>query len=216
MLGGEKVIREPWRMAVSYLAHHFGREFLRLPLLFVEGLDRSKVDPLLRMRERGVNSPLTSSCGRLFDTVAALIGIRTEVNYEAQAAIELEMAIEDSGDDRSYPMDLIQQGQTWVIDTKPLFESIVNDLTRNVSAAAISRRSHNGLVTVFAEIASLVRESTSLDRVCLSGGTVPQCIFARSSPERTRKKEFSSVFSQRGSGGRWRSESRTSAHRPSS
>jgi len=65
---------------------------------------------------------------------------------------------------------LIQQGQTWVIDTKPLFESIVNDLTRNVSAAAISRRSHNGLVTVLAEIASLVREGTSLDRVCLSGG----------------------------------------------
>jgi len=59
MLGGEKVIREPWRMAVSYLAHHFGREFLRLPLLFVEGLDRSKVDLLLCMRERGVNSPLT-------------------------------------------------------------------------------------------------------------------------------------------------------------
>ena len=101
--GGEAAIHEPWRMAVSYLAHHFGREFLKPGFLksdirFVHQLSRPKVDLLLRMMAQGVNSPLTSSCGRLFDAVAALIGIREEVNYEAQAAIELEMTIAASGD----------------------------------------------------------------------------------------------------------------------
>ena len=97
--GGAAAIREPWRMAVSYLAHHFGREFLKPGLIrypFVRQFNRPKVDFFLRMMEQGVNSPLTSSCGRLFDAVAALIGIREEVNYEAQAAIELEMAMASS------------------------------------------------------------------------------------------------------------------------
>jgi hydrogenase maturation protein HypF len=158
-------------MAVSYLVHHFGRDFLELPVPFVRSLDRSKADLALRMMERGVNSPLTSSCGRLYDAVAALIGLRSEVNYEAQAAIELEMAIEDSGDECAYPIDLIRNGENWIIDTKPLFVSIVKDLERKSSNAAISQRFHSGLVTAFANVASLIRERTSLHRVCLSGGT---------------------------------------------
>ncbi len=76
MPGGAAAIQEPWRMAVSYLAHHFGRTFLELPIHFVRCLDHRKVETLLRMIERSVNSPQTSSCGRLFDAVAALIGIR--------------------------------------------------------------------------------------------------------------------------------------------
>jgi len=84
--GGAAAIRDPWRMAVSYLAHHLGHDFLELDNIpFVRALDRSNVNLLLRMMEQRVNSPLTSSCGRLFDAVAALAGIRETVNYEAQA-----------------------------------------------------------------------------------------------------------------------------------
>jgi hydrogenase maturation protein HypF len=101
--GGAVAIHEPWRMAVSYLAHHFGSEFLSDPLPFVSKLKRHKVEILLQMLERGINSPLTSSCGRLFDAMAALAGLRQAVNYEAQAAIELEMAIGSSPDPASYP-----------------------------------------------------------------------------------------------------------------
>ena len=104
--GGEAAIREPWRMAVSYLAHHFGREFLSLSIPFVRQLDVAKTELLLRMTEHKVNSPLTSSCGRLFDAVAALVGIRQQVNYEAQAAIELEMTISASEDETGYPLEL--------------------------------------------------------------------------------------------------------------
>jgi hydrogenase maturation protein HypF len=171
MPGGPAAVHEPWRMAVSYLMHHFGEEFLDLHIPFVEGLDRSDAEVLARMMKRGVNSPLTSSCGRLFDAVAALVGIRDRVTYEAQAAIELEMAIEDSPEDAGYSFTLVPNGPGWLIDTRPMFEALADDLRRNRGAGEISRRFHNGLVEVFARLAIMLRGRTQLKRVCLSGGT---------------------------------------------
>jgi hydrogenase maturation protein HypF len=174
--GGEAAIREPWRMAISYLVHHFGREclkpgFLKPDIPFVRQLNRTKADTLLRMMEQGVNSPLTSSCGRLFDAVAALIGIRQEINYEAQAAIELEMNIAASEDETAYPLELVPDGDRWIVGTRPLFEMLLDDLARNLPVAAISRRFHNGLVEGFVQLATLLRKKAALHRVCLSGGT---------------------------------------------
>jgi hydrogenase maturation protein HypF len=171
MPGGAAAIHEPWRMAVSYLAHHFGENFRTFKLPFVQRLDPAKVDLLLRVTDRGVNAPLTSSCGRLFDAVAALAGIRQEVNYEAQAAIELEMAIGQSHSDGSYPMELLINGSCWTIGTKPLFEALIADLERGVSTSTISRRFHDGLIDAFSHVAGRLRQKSSLNRICLSGGT---------------------------------------------
>jgi hydrogenase maturation protein HypF len=168
--GGAVAIHEPWRMAVSCLHHHFGREFLKFPAGFVRSLDPRKAELLLRMVERNINSPLTSSCGRLFDAVSALAGIRQQVNYEAQAAIELEMAIEENGDE-IYPFELKQSDEDCVIGTAPLFEALLADLAGNVPIGTISRRFHNGLAQILARAAQLVRQRTGLERVCLSGGT---------------------------------------------
>jgi len=198
--GGAAAIREPWRMAVSYLAHHFGREFLKLDIPFVRQLNRPKVDLLLRMMEQGVNSPLTSSCGRLFDAVAALVGIRQKVNYEAQAAVELEMAMASSDEDTAYPMKLapepVAENNHWVISTRPLFEALLDDLGRNVSVAAISRRFHNGLVAGFVELATLLRKTTALNRVCLSGGTFHNVYLSERLEARLSEAGFE-VFTQK-------------------
>ncbi len=169
--GGAAAIHEPWRMAVSYLAAHFGRAFLELPIPFVRELDRSRTNVLLQMIERGVNSPLTSSCGRLFDAVAALAGLRRCVNYEAQAAIELEMALGQGKDEPAYPFTILQQATHWVIGTRELFEAIVRDLEDDAGIAVISRRFHKGLAEAFVRAAVLARERTGLERVCLSGGS---------------------------------------------
>jgi hydrogenase maturation protein HypF len=171
MPGGAAAIHEPWRMAVSYLVQHFGKEFWNLPIDFVKQLDRRRTEIVLRMVERGVNSPLTSSCGRLFDAVASLAGIRQRVTYEAQAAIELEAAIAPGDDDSAYPLGLTPDGAGWLIDTKPMFEALVSDLARGESAGLISRRFHNTLTEVFVRLANLLRDRTRLERVCLSGGT---------------------------------------------
>jgi len=169
--GGAAAIREPWRMAVSYLSQTFGEHFLDLNIPFVRTLEPRKVDLILRMIEQRVNSPLTSSCGRLFDAVAALVGIRREVSYEAQAAIELEMAGRRSSDLATYPFDIYRQDGCWQIDSSSLFGAIAEDLCRHLTAEIISRRFHNGLVETFARLACLLREESSLNRICLSGGT---------------------------------------------
>jgi len=169
--GGAAAIREPWRIAVSYLAQTFGESFLGLDIPFVRELEPGKAELILRMMAQRVNSPLTSSCGRLFDAVAALIGIRHEVSYEAQAAIELEMAARSSSETVGYPFAIRRQDGCWQIDSSPLFCGIVQDLRRIVCTETISRRFHNGLVETLARLACLLRQESSINRICLSGGT---------------------------------------------
>jgi len=199
--GGAAAIREPWRMAVSYLAHHFGRDFLKLDVLkmdipFVCQLNRPKVDLLFRMMEQGVNSPLTSSCGRLFDAVAALIGIRQQVNYEAQAAIELEMTISSSEDETGYPLELVPHGDNWIISTRPMFEALLRDLHQKLPVKAISQRFHNGLVDGFVQLATLLRTKTAFNRVCLSGGTFHNIYLSQQLEAKLSKAGFE-VFTQK-------------------
>ena len=195
--GGEAAIREPWRMAVSYLAHHFGREFLKLDIPFVRQLNRPKVDLLLRMMEQGVNSPLTSSCGRLFDAVAALIGIRQQVNYEAQAAIELEMAISAVRTTKlAYPLELRRTAIAGSSARGPCLKRCSMISAGIFLSAAISRRFHNGLVEGFVQLATLLRKKTALHRVCLSGGTFHNIYLSQRLEARLSEAGFE-VFTQK-------------------
>ena len=178
-------------MAVAFLGQHFGRDFLRWPLGFLQRHDRRPVELVLRMAERGINSPLTSSCGRLFDAVAALIGVRHQVNYEAQAAIELEMAIAGCSQDESgYPFELLRERDPWTIGTRPLFEALLGDLRARAGPATMSQRFHNGLVEQFAKIARLLRQSEQLNRVCLSGGTFQNLYLLERLTRRLRAEGF--------------------------
>ena len=159
MPGGEAAIREPWRMAVSYLARHFGEDSLRgLPL--VERVPERELELLLQMIRRRLNSPLTSSCGRLFDAVAALAGIRQAITYEGQAAIELEMAALGSRDAGAYPFDLFDDGDGWILDSRTLFEALLRDLRARTDLAHIARRFHNGLAEALCQVACRVMRPT--------------------------------------------------------
>jgi len=216
MPGGAKAIHEPWRMAVSYLAHHFGRAFWDFDIPFVRRLDRRLVATVLQMIERGVNSPLTSSCGRLFDAVAALAGIRDQVNYEAQAAIELEMALDGADDGSAYPFTLRETDEGCEFDTRSLFEALLEDIREGASASVISRRFHNGLVDVFARITALLRERRKLNRVCLSGGTFQNVYLLEHLTRRLEAGGFE-VFTQAevpaGDGGLSLGQAMVAAHR---
>ena len=217
--GGVAAIREPWRMAVSYLAQTFGENFLALDIPFVRQLKCDKAELILHMIAQRVNSPMSSSCGRLFDAIAALIGIRQEVSYEAQAAIELEMSGRRSNETGTYPIAIRHQDGCWQVDSRPLFQAIVEDLHRKVCASTISRRFHNGLVELLVRLACLLRQESSINRICLSGGSFNNLLLHESLQRKLEIESFQ-VFTHylvpTGDGGLSLGQALVAAHRDSS
>jgi len=122
-----------------------------------------------RMIATGVNTAPTSSCGRLFDAVASIIGLRQEVNFEGQAAIELEMAAEDGYEER-YPYGIDGDGP-WEVDFRPAIECIVRDVRANVPRGRMAAKFHNAVADGMVEVCRRMAAESKLRRVCLSGGT---------------------------------------------
>ena len=166
--GGEAAIKRPYRMAVSHLLSALGEEALDLPLELWAQIGEAELALVRRMMAAKVNCPLTSSCGRLFDAVSALLGVRGVVNYEGQAAIELEMLAAEGVDEAydwsrpsSYPI---------IIDPAPVLRGVVSDLRRGVDRAVISAKFHNTIADIIVGVSRAARERTGINRVALSGG----------------------------------------------
>jgi hydrogenase maturation protein HypF len=167
--GGAAAIKKPWRMAVSALHEAFGDQFLKMDFAFLEDIPRDQLNVLIRMIKQGINSPLTSSCGRLFDSVAAIAGVRNDVAYEGQAAVELEAAAE--GDThRVYPFEIQEKAGAQQFLTGPIIKSVVDDVQDGCSTGLVSATFHNTLVALFVEVCKRVRASRKLQKVVLSGG----------------------------------------------
>ena len=167
MPGGARAVREPWRMAAVYLQHTFGDDFLNLDLPFVRTLDRRAWAALRGMAKSGTNSPETSSMGRLFDAVAGLLCLRSAVNYEGQAAIELETKA-DRACVRGYEFGF-DEGEG-VVKAEPVVRAAVEDLLEGLAPATVSAKFHLGVAELVASVARRVREERRLKRVVLSGG----------------------------------------------
>jgi hydrogenase maturation protein HypF len=130
----------------------------------------------------------------LFDAVAALIGIRNSVSYEAQAAIELEMAAHDSADEGAYPFNLSKEGVVWKIGTRSLFDWLIADIRKQASIPDMSRRFHNGLALALADTAVEIREERNLNRICLSGGCFHNVLLFEFVLDALRKQNFAVYF----------------------
>jgi hydrogenase maturation protein HypF len=139
MPGGTKAIREPWRMAAAYLQRTFGDKFLRLNIPLVKALDRRAWSVLRGMVAGGINSPETSSMGRLFDAMSSLLGISKVVNYEGQAAVALE-AIADPACLESYEFQLADN--SGIIRADAIIQNAVADLLDAISPQIISAEFH--------------------------------------------------------------------------
>ncbi|CAN5748993.1 carbamoyltransferase HypF [soil metagenome] len=170
--GGGAAIREPWRMAAVYLNAAFGPAAAELDVEFVHRT-ASRWGPILKMASTGLNSPLTSSAGRLFDAAAALLGLADSVSYEGQAAIELEQ-MADPHATRAYPCSL-DGGK---IQGAELTAAVAEDLTAGLPVPEIAAAFHNGLAAVLVAVARQAAEANSLSTVALSGGTFQNRLLA--------------------------------------
>ncbi len=184
MPGGEKAIREPWRMAVGAL-HAAGLDVESPRLTDLFGATREEASVLRRMIARGVNSPLTSSLGRLFDAVAAVVLGRRAVDYEAQAAMELEGAALDEPDEPGSGYSFASIEGNWrarlpaQISAAPMWQELLLDLKAGRRPAEISARFHAGVAGSFVEAAQQARQATGIQEVVLSGGCMHNRRLAR-------------------------------------
>jgi hydrogenase maturation protein HypF len=179
MPGGEAAVRQPWRMACAWLAAAFD-ESPRLPRPLRGVVKTDAWRQVAGLAGSGVASPLTTSAGRLFDAVAALCGVRAEVNYEGQAAVELEAAV-DPGEEGAYELALRDDGGgPLVIDARPAVRAAVDDIEQEVDVGRIAARFHNGLAAATARACELTAQRRDVDTVVLSGGVFQnRCLLGR-------------------------------------
>ena len=173
MPGGARAIREPWRMAAGYLYSLMGPDWRKRPKVgFLDSVNGMVLDGLGEVMEKWINCPLTSSMGRLFDAVAALIGIRHNVNYEGQAAVELEQAaLGWSGQgNRGYEFSIENNVGLDIVNTDSVIHGILDDLQKNDNPGFIAYKFHLTVRKMVVEVSLRARERYGENRVCLSGG----------------------------------------------
>ena len=168
--GGDAAAKYPWRMALIYLHRAYGDELFDLDIPFLKHLNEEEAGIVIQMARQGVNSPLTSSCGRLFDAVASLVGLRDKNAYEGQAPIELEMR-QRRGETGEYPWRIEKGEDLRRLLTDDLIRGIVEDLAHGTSKGVVSARFHNTIMRMLQDMCRLLREETGIEEVAMSGGS---------------------------------------------
>jgi hydrogenase maturation protein HypF len=197
--GGDRAVKEPRRAALGLLYEMFGEAvFERRDLNPVRAFSVPELAVLKKMLQASVNAPLTSSMGRLFDVVAALIGVRQQIRFEGQAAMELEFALNGTRSEGAYSW-LVTHGHllgtrqsTLVLDWHPIIEGVLSDVRRGISLSEISAKFHNALV----EAAVLVARRVGEKRIVLSGGCFQNRYLTERMVGRLREEGFQSFWHQ--------------------
>jgi hydrogenase maturation protein HypF len=198
MPGGSAAITQPWRMAAAYLDAAFpaGDEVRAL------GLARRNErlwDAVTTMARRGVNSPLTSSAGRLFDAAAAILDVRDAISYEGQAAIELEQLADPDEQTGYRPVVRAggQPGEPVLADGADLIRAICADLAAGVPRETVAARFHHGVAALIEDCCVEIRDRTSLSAVALSGGVFQNQLLLRQTVDRLEARGFRVLLHER-------------------
>jgi hydrogenase maturation protein HypF len=164
MPGGDKAVKEPWRMALSYLHHYPETRKLISKVPVFKSFEKQTLYKITEMVEKEINSPLTSGAGRLFDAVAVLLGLCTEATFDAEPPMRLESLLSE-GIQGNYPYI-----SGTIISFAPMLESIVMELIKGNDIAGISAKFHNTIAEVITDISSRIRNDQGIRKVVLSGG----------------------------------------------
>ncbi|HUT75693.1 MAG TPA: carbamoyltransferase HypF [Armatimonadota bacterium] len=171
MPGGAAAVRRPARMALAYLMRAYPDDAELVARSLMPDLEPREVTAVMAQAARGFNSPPTSSMGRLFDAVSALLGICAEATYTGQPAVELEMAAWQSvGARHALPLRLDTSVRPWQIDPAPIIRGVVDDLRAGVERAEIAARFHYTIAALIGDVCERMARDTGLTQVALGGG----------------------------------------------
>lgn len=190
MPGADMAVVEPQRMAFSYLYETYNRNIDKLKLGVLRRIGKSKYSLFSEMIEKDINSPLTSSAGRLFDAVSSMIGIRDRISYEGEAAIELERIASTACSD-IYKFEIGKIQDEIIIKFWPMIKAIILDLRHKKPLTLISRKFHNTLAEAIKEVCSIIRKKTKINDVALSGGVFQNRILLYEAKRRLENANFS-------------------------
>ncbi|CAH2213307.1 carbamoyltransferase HypF [Tepidibacter aestuarii] len=166
MPGGDKAVKEPWRMAVSFLYKtHEGN----MDEYILKNVPNNNIRNIITMIKNDLNSPETSSMGRLFDAVSALTGLKRQITYEGEAAINLE-SIADKEEKGTYNYDIDYINDTYIVNTDNIIKNILSDIHNNICTSIISKRFHNTVISFSVDMCKIIREKSGINSVALSGG----------------------------------------------
>ncbi len=195
--GGDSAVREPWRIARSYLRDAFEGAIPHTAHCR-DAISAERIRVVDAMLEKRINTAMTSSAGRLFDAVASLIGLHHTASFEGQAAMALEAAADSAGVGQGeVPYGFMLSGSGPLpLDFRPMVLEIVRDLERGTHVSIIASRFHCTLVTAITAVCHRMRDDLGLTRVCLSGGCFQNIRLLRGCVEQLRAKGFA-VFYQR-------------------
>jgi len=206
--GGAAAIKRPYRTAIAYILTLLGENTLdaiftgeakQSRLTSVGRVTAIEMDVIKQQVEKRINSPLTSSMGRLFDTISALLGIRGEIDYEGQAAVELEMAAYEEDYVRiqkNYPYSIIEEDGIRVVHLKDLFAAVMEDLDQDISKERISVKFHNTIARMIDEMCRLIANEAGINQVALSGGVFQNRLLLRKTIKLLESSGFQ-VFTHR-------------------
>lgn len=197
--GGEGAIREPRRTALGLLYEIFGEEFVKEDIPLLRAFSEEEIRILAQMVRKGINSPLTSSVGRIFDAVAALIGLRQRVSFEGQAAMEIEY-VTRSGIESYYPFDIMEKegfhsttSPCYIVNWAPMVLSILKDIQERRHIEYISTRFHNTLSEIIIGVSNLL----GIEKVVLTGGVFQNRYLTERTYKRLEEEGFKPYVHQR-------------------
>jgi hydrogenase maturation protein HypF len=185
--GGDLAARQPWRMALSHLREAYGEELPTLPCF--ASVPAGEFSLVRQALAKGVNAPLASSCGRLFDAVAAILRVRSVASYEGQAAMELEM-LADPAAVRPYPFGLKLEDGVLIFDPRPLVRALAEAVAASEPAAACAGRFHVTLAEMVRQVCLVLRARRGLEVVALSGGVFQNALLTIMVRERLERAGF--------------------------
>jgi len=186
--GGDVVTKQPWRMMLAYLHHYFGSEIIESHPLIFKGIPSYELELVSSMIVKGINCPLSSSVGRLFDAVSALLNVCKTASFHAEPPMRLESIATETTEYYSFELDEI-------ISMKKTFEGILSDLNHGISIGLISGKFHNTIVKIIVEQVQKISKQSGLKKVILSGGSFQNRILLKKAEDSLRDVNFA-VFSQ--------------------